>query len=148
MAESEKTLRERWMDLLGEDGYRPHLELNDDEPAHCRIAFKSEGVKLLLYLDDKDPTFFNLTLTYVLGKFAFAPDFALLAAANQECKRSKGTKVMVDLEDRSASFHIEAFGEELPTTAMFERMVEQCSYSADGFFQRLAESARPVTLAS
>ncbi len=145
MAERERTLRERWMDLLGEDGFRPHLEVNDEEPAQCRIAFKSEGVKYLLYLDDRDPTFFTLSVGYVLGNHASAPDFAVLAAANDE---SKQAKVTLDLEDRSASFNIEGFSEALPSTEVFERMVGQCSYSADRFFGRLSESSRSVPLAS
>ena len=148
MAESEKTLRERWMDLLGEDGFRPHLEVNDEEPERCRIAFKSEGVKHLLYLDDRDPNFFTLSLWYVLGKHAAAPDLALLAAANDESRRAKVTKVTVDLDDRSATFNIEGFSEALPSTELFERMVNQCSYSADRFFKRLSEAGRPVPLAS
>ena len=148
MAESEKTLRERWMDLLGEDGFRPHLEVNVEEPAQCRIAFKSEGVKYLLYLDDRDPTFFTLSVGYVLGNHASAPDFAVLAAANDESKQAKVTKVTVDLEDRSASFNIEGFSEALPSTEVFGRMVGQCSYSADRFFRRLSESSRSVPLAS
>ena len=89
MAESEKALRERWMDLLGEDGFRPHL-----------------------------------TVCYRLGTYAMAPDFAVLAAANEENHEAKVAKLTV------------------------ERMVDQCRYSADRFFNRLKGSARPMPLAS
>jgi hypothetical protein len=148
MAKTENNLRERWMDLLGEDGFRPHLEANEQEPARCRIAFKSEGARYELYLDDRDPTFFNLSLAYVLGKHASAPDFAVLAAANDESRRAKATKVTVDLEERYATFSIEGFSEAPPSTEVFERMIGQCSSSADCFFKRLSESSRPVPLAS
>jgi hypothetical protein len=148
MAESEKTLAQRWMDLLGEDGYRPRLELNQEEPERSRIFFKSEGTKFNLYLDDRDPTFFNLSLSYVLGDHSGASDLVLLGAANEENRRAKVTKVTLDLDERSACFSMEGFGEEVPSEAMFERMVRQCSNSADRFFTRLREAKRPVTLVS
>jgi hypothetical protein len=148
MAESEKTLAQRWMDLFGEEGYRPHLELHDEHPERSRICFKAEGIKYLLYLDEKDPTFFNLSLSYELGLHAGVPDFLLLKAAGDESRETKGTKVNVDLEERSASFNLEWFSEALPTPKMLERMVRQLVYSSDRFFTRLRGAKRPVVLAS
>jgi len=148
MAESEKTRAQRWMDLLGEDGFRPRLEVNDEHPEQMRICFKSEGTKYLLFLDERDATFFNLSLSYNLGEVAGAGDYALLNAANEENRHAKGTKVTVDLEGRSAYFNIEGFGEAPPSSALFERMVGQCGYSADRFFSRLRETTKPVSLAS
>jgi hypothetical protein len=72
----------------------------------------------------------------------------LLQAANEENRRAKAAKVTVDLEDRSAWFNVEGFGEEPPSPAMFERMVRQCSYAADHFFSQLRRSTGPVPLAS
>ncbi len=148
MATSQKSLRARWMDLLGEDGYRPHLEEDDDEPERFRIVFKSEGVRHVVYLHDKDPAFFNLSLTYRLGDYATAPDFALLAAANAENWEAKVTKVTVNLEARSAFFSFEGFCDELPSSELLGRMIRQASYSADRYFKRLKYSAKPVMLAS
>ncbi len=148
MTESDKTQAQRWMDLLGEDGFRPRLEVNDEHPEQLCIYFKSEGTKYLLFLDDRDATFFNLSLCYNLGEVAGAGDFALLNAANEENRHAKGTKVTVDLEDRVAYFNIEGFGEAPPSPEMFERMVGQCSYSADCFFSTLRKSTKPVPLAS
>jgi hypothetical protein len=148
MTETEKMMRERWSDLLAEDGFRPHLEVNDEEPERCRIAFKSEGLTYHLYLDDRDQGFSNLTLCYRLGLYATVPDFAVLAAANEENHQAKAAKMTVDLSDRSVTVSIETFSEVLPSTTVLERMVDQCRYSADRFFNRLKESARPLPLAS
>jgi hypothetical protein len=148
MATSEKTLKQRWMDLLAEEGYRPHLEEDETDPGRSNIAFKAEGVRFILYLHDRDPAFYNLTLTYRLGSYATTPDFALLAAANEENWEAKVAKAIVSLQNRSASFNIEVFGEELPSVAVLERMIRQLDESADRFFSRLKESAKPVVLAS
>ena len=148
MAESEKTMRERWMDLLGEDGFRPHLEVNDEEPERCRIAFRAEGLTYHLYLHNGDTTFFNFTLCYRLGTYAMAPDFAVLAAANEENHEAKVAKLTVNLQDRSVTIGMEGFCEVLPTTTILERMVDQCRYSADRFFNRVKSSARTMPLAS
>jgi hypothetical protein len=147
MAETQKTMREGWIDLLAEDGFRPRLEVNDEEPERCRIAFKAEGLTYHLYLDDRDLGFSNLTLCYRLGTYATAPDFAVLAAANDENHEAKAAKVTVDLTDRSITVSIETFSEVFPTTTVLERMVNQCRYSADRFFNRLKDSARPLPLA-
>lgn len=148
MAETEKTMRERWMDLLAEDGFRPRMEVNDEEPERCRIAFKAEGLTYHLYLQDADKSFFNLTLCYRLGVYATAPDFAVLAAANDENYEAKVAKLTVNLQDRSVTIGMEGFCEVLPTTTILERMVDQCRCSADRFFNRLKDAAKPLTLAS
>ena len=57
------------------------------------------------------------TLCYRLGTYAMAPDFAVLAAANEENHEAKVAKLTV------------------------ERTVDQCRYSADRFFDRLKASA-------
>jgi hypothetical protein len=148
MATSEKTLKQRWMDLFAEEGYRPHLEEDETDPERSSIAFKAEGVQFTLYLHDRDPGFYNLSLTYRLGNYTTTPDFALLAAANEENWEAKVTKAIISLQNRSASFNIEAFSEELPSVAVLERMIKQLDESADRFFGRLKESAKPVVLAS
>jgi hypothetical protein len=148
MAESEKTRAQRWMDLLGEDGFRPRLEVNGEEPERSCIAFRAEGLTYHLYLHEGDRTFFNFTLCYRLGTYAMAPDFAVLAAANEENFEAKVAKLTVNLQDRSVTVAIEGFCDVLPTTKVLERMVDQCRHSADRFFNRLKDTGRPVPLAS
>lgn len=148
MAETGMTMRERWMDLLAEDGFRPRMEINDEEPERCRIAFKAEGLTYHLYLQESDQFFFNLTLCYRLGLYATVPDFAVLAAANEENHEAKVSKLTVNLEDRSVTVAMEGFCEVLPSTTILERMVDQCRYSADRFFNRIKASAKPLPLAS
>jgi len=145
MAQNDSSLRQRWLDFLAEEGYRPHLEVNDEHPERARLAFKVEGVRYVLYLDDKDPTFFNLVLSYRLGDLTDEPEI-LLEAANALTRQTKGTKVWVDQEDRSAFFNYEWFAEELPSAALFERLVSQCGYAADGFFAKAREMAKPVAV--
>ena len=55
---------------------------------------------------------------------------------------------MAESEKTLAQRWMDLLGEQVPSAAMFERMVGQCSYSADRFFTRLREARRPVLLAS
>lgn len=146
MGTNEKTFKEQWLDFLAEEGYRPHLEVNEDQPERCRIAFKVEGVRYALYLDEQDPTFFNLILSYRLGDVTDEPEI-LLEAANALTRQIKGTKVWVDQEDRSAYFNYEWFGEALPSPELFARLVSQCGCAADGFFEKAREMAKPLVVA-
>lgn len=146
MAQNESSLRQRWLDFLAEEGYRPHLEVNEELPERARLAFKVEGVRYLLYLDDKDSTFFNLVLSYRLDDLTDEPEI-LLASANAVTRQSKGTKVWVDQEERAAFFAYEWFAEELPSAALFERLVSQCGNAADEFFEKAREMAKPVEIA-
>jgi len=38
MAEIATTLAQRWIDLLAEEGFRPHLEVNEAEPERMMCA--------------------------------------------------------------------------------------------------------------
>jgi hypothetical protein len=143
MEENESSLRQRWLDFLAEEGYRPHLEINDEQPERARLAFKVEGLRYTLYLDEGDPTFFNLVLCYRLGDLTDEPE-VLLAAANALTRQTKGTKVWVDQEDRSANFNYEWFAEDVPSSRLFERLISQCRYAVDGFFEKAREMAKPV----
>ena len=147
-AELEQSPSQRWMDRLSEEGYRPRLELNDLNPSMCRLAFMLEGTLHRLYLDDTDPAFFKLSLSYLLGDDANTSSLALLQAANEVNSSTKGTKVTVNLEEQAAYFVIEAFGKELPTTETLARMLSHCSFAARRFFTRLRETPAPALLMS
>jgi hypothetical protein len=147
-SELEQTPSQRWMDRLASEGYRPRLETNEANPGLRRLAFKLEGTLHRLYIDDGDPAFFKLALSYLLGDDANTSSLALLQAANEVNTSTKGTKVTVDFEEGEAFFVIEWFGEELPTTETFARMLSHCSFAAKRFFTRLRESPRPALLMS
>jgi hypothetical protein len=146
-AELEQSLSQRWLDLLAAEGYRPQLHTNDLEPSRTRLYFKSAGEPHFLYLDARDPLFFQLSLKFRLADDD-APDFALLAAANERNRLTKATKVSVDLQGREACFDVEGFLDGPPSGAVLERMISQCRLAADRFFALLRRSGRPVPLAS
>jgi hypothetical protein len=139
-------MSQRWLDLLTGEGYRPRVQANERDPGRMRLLFESAGEAHYLYLHDEDPGFFRLSLRFRLGDRP-APDFALLAAANEQNREAKATKVTVDLEGRSACFDIEGFVEAPPPAALLERMLGQCAFAADRFFARLDGSAGPAPLA-
>jgi hypothetical protein len=145
MATNEKTVKDRWLDFLAEEGFRPHLEVNEEHPERSRIGFKAEGVRYFMYLDESDPTFFNLVLSYRLGDLSDEPEL-LLEAASAMTRQMKGTKVWVDQEDRAAYFNYEWFAEELPSAALFGRLLSQGGSAANGFFEKAREMAKPVAV--
>ncbi len=143
MDEDDKKVRELWMDFLSEEGYRPHLEVNEELPERSRIGFKAERARFFLYLDEKDPTFFCLTLCYRLGDLPDEPEL-LLEAAHAVTREHKGTKAWLDQEERLAYFHYEWFAEALPSAAIFERLIFQCISASDELFKKAREMAKPV----
>lgn len=146
MSKDDQKTREQWLDFLSEEGYRPDLEVNEECPERSRIGFKSEGSRFLLYLNDKDPTFFYLSLCYRLGDLPDEPEL-LLEAAHAQTRQHKGTKVWVNQEEREVYFNYEWFAEALPSPALFERLLFQCTSAADDFFQKAREMAKPVEVA-
>ncbi len=142
-AELERSLSQRWLELLTGEGYQPRHQTSVQDPGKTRLLFQSGGEPHFLYLDEEDPRFFRLSLRFGLGDRA-ASDLALLAAANEQGRSTKATKVTVDLEDRCAFFEVEGFVEAPPSAAIFERMVGQCRYAADRFFARLDRPVRPA----
>ncbi len=143
MENDDQGIAAKWMDLLGEEGYRPHHEVNEEDTARCRVAFKVEGLRYYLYLDEKDPTFFFLSLSYVLGDLPDEPEL-LLEAAGAATRQLKGTKVWVDQEARAVYSNYEWFAEELPSSKLLERLLSQVSNGADTFFEKAREMAKPV----
>ena len=92
----ENALAKRWMDFLAAEGFRPSLELNEDNTERSRLRFKAEGKKYSLYLDEEDPTFVHLELAYNLGD---GRDLDQLARTANEVNESlKGAKTTVDAD--------------------------------------------------
>jgi hypothetical protein len=140
-APMENALAKRWMDFLAAEGFRPSLELNEDNTERFRLRFKAEGKKYSLYLDEEDPTFVHLELAYNLGD---GRDLDQLARTANEVNESlKGAKTTVDADGGTARFHFEWFQEELPSLALLERCLSQLATAAAQLFERLGP-AEPV----
>lgn len=132
----------RWMDFLAEEGYRPALDVNPEQPRHSALAFMCEGRRLLLFVHEDDPSYFQLTLAYDTQGLA-ADDVALLRAANTVNDDAKVVKVIVDRDHGAAYFQIEAFADALPSPAVLRRSLSQLRHAADAFFERLPAFSRP-----
>ena len=50
-----KTLEQRYLDFLGDEGYRPQAAPDTDDLDFRVIAFKSEGSTFLLFVYEDDP---------------------------------------------------------------------------------------------
>jgi hypothetical protein len=147
LAGPERSMIQRWMDWLTEQGYQPRLELHGDHPNLRRLPFRLEGVKHCLYLDASDPSFYDLALCYLLGDRHDASSLALLEAANEVQGTIKCIRVKVVLESRAVCFDFEGLNEELPTPAAFARMLHLCRSAADYYFA-IIEAPRPPVLLS
>lgn len=144
--EKTETLAQRWFDRLAEDGYRPHLEANQVHPERSHVTFKVQGDKFSLYLDETDPTYFYLSLSFLLGD-ATADAETLLRTANLVNEETKGAKVILDLSGGSAQFNMEWFAERVPEGEQLRRLFKLCRFAADGFFEKVRALDRPVALA-
>lgn len=146
MSENGKGLRDRWFDLLAEEEYRPQVEADEAAPECSRIAFRVEGERYQLYLDEKDPTFFLLMVTYRLGDLSDEPEL-LLEAAHSVARKLKATKVRVDQEERLVHSSCEWFSETLPSAGLLGRLLFQCGCGAHDFFEKAREMMAPVRVA-
>jgi hypothetical protein len=141
----EIALAARWMDFLAAEGFRPALELNEDNTERSRLRFKAEGKKYSLYLDEEDPTFVHLELAYNLG---VGRDLDQLSRTANEVNESlKGAKTTVDADASTARFHLEWFQEELPSLALLERCLSQLATAAGRYFERLGPAETSKALA-
>ncbi len=137
----ENVLARRWMDFLASEGYRPSLEVNEDNTERSRLRFKAEGKRFQLFLDEEDPTFVHLELDYNLGEGRDLDQ--LVRTANEVNETMKGAKTTVDGDCETARFHLEWFQEELPSLALLERSLSQLATAAAQYFDRLGP-AEPV----
>lgn len=126
-----RTLASRYMDLLAEEGYRPQVASDEEGPTV--INFKSEGEAFLLFVEERDPTFFHLGSGYELGDVDLA---AAVSRANDLNEELKGVKLTVWAPDRSVRIHVEAFLDEPPvSTGVLERGVGAIRNAARKFFE-------------
>jgi len=137
-------LASRWKEFLIEGGYRPTVAVNDEDPRYASIQFKAEGRRFAVLVDEEDPSFLHLDLGYVLEDVR--SDVGLLEIANTLNASLKVVKVTVEDGERLAHFQAESFGEALPSSETFERLLSQLMLAADQFLERV-QLDRPRALA-
>ena len=141
MAESGKKLLDRWLELLRAEGYLPTVELVPASPELSYVAFKVEGTNRVLVLDEDDPSFANLVMTWTLGADLPRPG-VLLEVANELNRELKALKVVIDLPHELVHFTVETISDALPDSAAFQRMLLVGSAAAAQFFERARAAAR------
>jgi hypothetical protein len=124
------TLAARYLDLLSDEGYRPKLEQTGERTS--RLAFKAEGRKFVLLVDDDDEAFFALGLAYGLGEFDAA---AATSRANEVNDQLKVVKAIVSAQDRCVRFLVEMFLEAPATMPLLERSMSALRNAAASFFE-------------
>jgi hypothetical protein len=129
------------MDFLGEEGYRPVMEDHEDSAAWSRLRFKAEGKKCQTFVDEDDPTFAHVQLSYDLRNVR---DQGLLVRIANEINGSlKCAKATVDDDAATVRFNMEWFQEDLPSAQLFERALSQLAAAAAQFFEKLG-AVEPV----
>ncbi len=143
----ENTLATRWMELLAQEGYRALLDVNQENEALSRIAFKREGKTYELHLDENDPTFAHLELAFTVDAQRHERDL-LVRVGNENNQCLKAAKTTIDARGDGARFHMEWFQEGMPTPGVLDRILAQLATAAREFFEKVgaaeAEAAGPV----
>jgi hypothetical protein len=138
------TLAGRWKDFLTKEGYRPSVVVNDENPHHVSVQFKADGRRISVLVDEQDPTFLHVDLSYVLEEGR--GHARLLEIANSLNTSLKVVKVTVEQRDKVAHFAVEVLGETLPSGEVLERLLSLMRSAADQFLERV-EMEPPRALA-
>jgi hypothetical protein len=137
----EKTRAKQWMDFLGEEGYRPVMEDHEENPEWSRLKFKAEGKKCQAFVDEDDPSFAHVQLSYDLRD---GRDLGVLARIANDINGSlKCAKATVDDDAATVRFNMEWFQDGLPSAQLFERALCQLAAAAAQFFEKLG-AVEPV----
>jgi hypothetical protein len=102
----ETSLASRIVDLLAEEGYRPHLQ--ESNGPWRRIEFKWEGARYIVRLNEEDPDFVQIALGYLLDEPASDPA-AVLRAGHDVQAEAKVAKFFLDPECRYYEMQAELF---------------------------------------
>lgn len=134
-----RTVLDAYLELLGEEGYRPRADGSDGEST--LVTFKAQGTRFLLFAYEDDPTYFRLGVHYDLPP---GPRDALRLAelANDQNTRWKGVKTVLDLEDGSVRFVVETFLTGPATGDLLERTIRALGSVSDEFFGALRPPER------
>jgi hypothetical protein len=131
---------------LARHGYTPTVDRERSTKEIARVLFDVEGVRHSLVVQECDPAFFHIFVSYALD-VPEAPLLRLLEVANETNQGLKGAKVTVLRESHKAVFAIEGFSSRAPTKADFERQLSQVARAGSRFFGLLRWAGRPMALA-
>jgi hypothetical protein len=130
---SKAQLQKMYMDYLSAEGFRPELT-----PAG-NVMFRREGRFYLVYADEKDPTYFRLTLTLNYDDKGPEARAARVDASNSASEQTKVAKAFVT-QEAGATFSIEMF---LVVPGDFKsampRSLRAIDFAVDKYRARLAE---------
>jgi len=123
------------VELLSEEGYRPHVLPGDGRIR--RIDFKVEGVRLQIRLDEEDPDFVAFGLGYALEE-PVADEAVLLRAGHDVQSEAMVAKFFLDPDCTFFEMQAELFLGGHPLNAQqLERCVAVLKRAAAAFQERL-----------
>jgi hypothetical protein len=131
-----KTLEKRYLDFLGDEGYRPKADPDTDDLDFRLITFKSEGSTFLLFVYEDDPDYFNVGFSFDLGEAA--RDAAALASLALDVNgQVKGVKCTLAPDDNAVRFQVESFlcGSKV-SHALLTRSLDALRHAAAAFFEK------------
>ncbi|MFL5302210.1 MAG: YbjN domain-containing protein [Anaeromyxobacteraceae bacterium] len=131
-----KTLEQRYLDFLADEGYRPRGDPDADDLDFRVITFKSEGSTFLLFVYEDDPDYFNVGFSFDLGEAAKDPA-ALARLALHVNGQVKGVKCTLGHEDSAVRFQVESFlcGSKV-SHALLKRSLDALRHAAAAFFEK------------
>ncbi len=131
-----KTLEKRYLDFLGDEGYRPRADPDTDDLDFRVITFKSEGSTFLLFVYEDGPDYFNVGFSFDLGDAAKDPA-ALASLALDVNGQVKGVKCTLAPEDNAVRFQAESFlcGSKV-SHALLKRSLDALRHAASTFFEK------------
>ena len=125
---------ERYVELLANEGYRPKV----DEEGATEIDFKAERLHFRMLLDESDPDFVAINLTYTVEE-GHAPE-KLLAVANELNRSVKVVKVLVHPEGHAVRFAYESLVRGTLDPDLLERAVSFLRSTSDEFFDEIRKA--------
>ncbi len=99
---TKQQLQETYSKFLGEEGYRPELTPSGN------VRFRREGKTYVIYADEKDPTYFRLTLSFSAEDKSPAMRSKRLEGLNLATSETKVIKAYLD-SDGDPTFSAEMF---------------------------------------
>lgn len=117
--ETKKEIQDAYTSYLDEQGFRPSLtELGN-------VLFKAEGRNYVIYVDEKDPTYFRLVVSFTYTDAGEEAQHRRLKALSEVNRTMKSVKAYVGTSG-STDFSIEMFQNKLgDANANLTRMLRQ-----------------------
>jgi hypothetical protein len=121
-------------DFIKAEGHRVRIETHPENPRCHRVSFKSQGVRYFVGVNEDDPEFLIISVSYVLKKQPPKPDLLALAAKVE----AAGKAVKLEFDETGVTVAVEQFFE--PPHAfkpVFWRCISAVNSGADSFFREL-----------